>query len=35
MGAKNSDTYRVIIIREDGHWLADVPSLHGCSYLRS
>ncbi len=32
----NGDTYRVIITRDDGHWLADVPSLHGAhTYARS
>jgi hypothetical protein len=25
----NGDAYRVIITRDDGHWLADVPSLQG------
>lgn len=32
----NSETYRVIITREDDHWLADVPSLQGAhTYARS
>lgn len=32
----NGGTYRVIITREDGHWLADVPSLPGAhTYARS
>ena len=32
----NGDTYRVIITRDDGHWLADVPSLRGAhTYARS
>lgn len=32
----SGDTYRVIITREDGHWLADVPSLQGAhTYARS
>jgi DNA-binding NarL/FixJ family response regulator len=32
----SSDAYRVIITREDGHWLADVPSLQGAhTYARS
>ena len=32
----NGDTYRVIITREDGRWLADVPSLQGAhTYARS
>jgi DNA-binding NarL/FixJ family response regulator len=36
MAAMNSDTYRVIITREDGHWLAEVPSLQGAhTYVRS
>lgn len=25
----NAGTYRVVVTREDGHWLADVPSLEG------
>ena len=24
-------TYRVVVTREDGHWLADVPSLEGAT----
>jgi hypothetical protein len=36
MDAMNGDTYRAIITREDGHWLADVPSLPGAhTYARS
>lgn len=36
MAAMNGDTYRVIITREDGHWLAEVPSLPGAhTYARS
>jgi len=36
MAAMNGDTYRVIITRDDGHWLADVPSLRGAhTYARS
>jgi DNA-binding NarL/FixJ family response regulator len=36
MAAMSGDTYRVIITREDGHWLADVPSLQGAhTYARS
>jgi len=32
----NSVAYRVVITREGGHWLADVPSLHGAhTYGRS
>ena len=32
----NGDAYRVIITRDDGHWLADVPSLRGAhTYARS
>lgn len=32
----NGDTYRVIITRDDDHWLADVPSLQGAhTYARS
>ena len=34
MAAMSADTYRVVVTREDGHWLADVPSLEGCPYLR-
>ncbi len=31
-----SETYRVVVTREDGHWLADVPALHGAhTYARS
>ena len=29
MAAMSGDTYRVVVTREDGHWLADVPSLEG------
>jgi DNA-binding CsgD family transcriptional regulator len=36
MAAMNGDTYRVIITRDDGHWLADVPALQGAhTYARS
>jgi DNA-binding NarL/FixJ family response regulator len=36
MAAMNSDAYRVIISREEGLWLADVPSLRGAhTYARS
>jgi DNA-binding CsgD family transcriptional regulator len=36
MAAMNGDTYRVVVTREDGHWLADVPSLEGAhTYARS
>jgi len=36
MAAMNGDAYRVIITRDDGHWLADVPSLRGAhTYARS
>ena len=36
MAAVNSAAYRVIITREDGYWLADVPSLQGAhTYARS
>jgi DNA-binding NarL/FixJ family response regulator len=36
MAAMNRDTYRVIVTRDDGHWLADVPSLQGAhTYARS
>jgi hypothetical protein len=36
MAAVKSGTYRVIITREDGLWLADVPSLQGAhTYARS
>jgi predicted RNase H-like HicB family nuclease/DNA-binding CsgD family transcriptional regulator len=36
MAAMNGDAYRVIITRDDGHWLADVPSLQGAhTYARS
>ena len=32
----NGDAYRVVITREDGRWLADVPSLQGAhTYARS
>lgn len=36
MAAMNSGIYRVVITREDGQWLADVPSLEGAhTYARS
>ena len=36
MAAMSGDTYRVVVTREDGHWLADVPSLEGAhTYARS
>lgn len=36
MAAINSIPYRVVITREDGHWLAEVPSLLGAhTYARS
>jgi len=36
MAAMSDDTYRVVVTREDGHWLADVPSLEGAhTYARS
>jgi DNA-binding CsgD family transcriptional regulator len=36
MAAMSADTYRVVVTREDGHWLADVPSLEGAhTYGRS
>jgi len=32
----SGDTYRVVVTREDGHWLADVPELEGAhTYARS
>jgi hypothetical protein len=31
-----SETYRVVVTRENGHWLADVPALQGAhTYARS
>ncbi len=31
-----SEAYRVVVTREDGHWLADVPGLQGAhTYARS
>jgi DNA-binding NarL/FixJ family response regulator len=36
MAAMNGDAYRVIVTRDDGHWLADVPALQGAhTYARS
>ena len=36
MAAMSGDTYRVVVTREDGQWLADVPSLEGAhTYARS
>jgi hypothetical protein len=36
MAAMNGDAYRVVITREGGRWLADVPSLQGAhTYARS
>ncbi len=36
MAVMSGDTYRVVVTREDGHWLADVPSLAGAhTYARS
>ena len=36
MAAMSGDTYRVVVTREDGYWLADVPSLEGAhTYARS
>ena len=36
MAAMSGDTYRVVVTREDGHWLADVPSLEGAhAFARS
>ena len=36
MAAMSGDTYRVVVTRENGHWLADVPSLEGAhTYARS
>lgn len=32
----SGDTYRVVVAREDGRWLADVPALAGAhTYARS
>jgi hypothetical protein len=32
----SGDSYRVVVTREDGHWLADLPDLAGAhSYARS
>ena len=36
VAAVSGDTYRVVVTREDGHWLADVPELDGAhTYARS
>jgi len=36
VAAVSGDTYRVVVTREDGHWLADVPELEGAhTYARS
>ena len=36
MAAMSGDTYCVVVTREDGHWLADVPSLEGAhTFARS
>jgi DNA-binding CsgD family transcriptional regulator len=36
MVAMNDGTYRVVVTREDGHWLADVPALEGAhTFARS
>ena len=36
VAAMSGDTYRVVVTREDGHWLADVPSLEGAhTFARS
>lgn len=36
MAAMSGDTYRVVVTREDGHWLADVPALEGAhTYARN
>jgi DNA-binding NarL/FixJ family response regulator len=36
MAAMKGETYRVVVTREDGRWLADVPSLEGAhTYARS
>ena len=36
MAAMSGDMYRVVVTREDGQWLADVPSLEGAhTYARS
>ena len=36
MAAVSEDGYRVVVTREDGHWLADVPALQGAhTFARS
>jgi hypothetical protein len=36
MAAMNRHAYRVVVTREDGQWLADVPELRGAhTYARS
>jgi hypothetical protein len=36
MAAMSEGAYRVVVTREDGHWLADVPGLQGAhTYARS
>lgn len=36
MAAVSDHTYRVVVTREDSHWLADVPELQGAhTYARS
>jgi hypothetical protein len=36
MAAVSEGVYRVLVTREDGHWLADVPELQGAhTYARS
>jgi predicted RNase H-like HicB family nuclease len=36
MAAMSDHTYRVVVTREDSHWLADVPELQGAhTYARS
>jgi DNA-binding CsgD family transcriptional regulator len=36
MAAMSGDMYRVVVTREDGQWLADVPSLEGAhTYARN
>ncbi len=36
MAAMSEGAYRVVVTREDGHWLADVPGLAGAhTYARS
>jgi predicted RNase H-like HicB family nuclease len=36
MAAVSEHAYRVVVTREDGHWLADVPELQGAhTYARS